>query len=84
MQEKTKSALNNHFTATLKVILRQVYRGRKGFEFQSVSGFKKNSSIYMSFCSNMSSKSLSIFNFSGKDKVQLICPTHAVTKPVLQ
>lgn len=28
------------------------------------------------FCSNMSSKSLSIFNFSGKDKVQLICPTH--------
>ena len=24
----------------------------------------------------MSSKSLSIFNFSGKDKVQLICPTH--------
>lgn len=28
------------------------------------------------FCSNISSKSLSIFNFSGADKVQLICPTH--------
>lgn len=28
------------------------------------------------FCSNISSKSLSIFNFSGVDKLQLICPTH--------
>lgn len=28
------------------------------------------------FCSNISSKALSIFNFSGKDKIQLICPTH--------
>ncbi len=28
------------------------------------------------FCSNISSKALSIFNFSGRDKVQLICPTH--------
>lgn len=27
-------------------------------------------------CSNISSKSLSIFRFSGKDKVSLICPTH--------
>lgn len=28
------------------------------------------------FCSNISSKSLSIFNFSGVEKVRLICPTH--------
>lgn len=28
------------------------------------------------FCSNISSKSISIFNFSGKEKLQLICPTH--------
>lgn len=28
------------------------------------------------FCSNFSSKSLSIFNFSGMDTVKLICPTH--------
>lgn len=28
------------------------------------------------FCSNISSKALSVFNFSGTDKVQLICPTH--------
>lgn len=28
------------------------------------------------FCSNISSKSLSVFNFSGTEKVQLICPTH--------
>ncbi|MCD8180128.1 MAG: hypothetical protein LUF26_01420 [Firmicutes bacterium] len=28
------------------------------------------------FCSNISSKALSIFNFSGSEKVQLICPTH--------
>ena len=28
------------------------------------------------FCSNISSKFLSIFNFSGAEKVQLICPTH--------
>jgi len=28
------------------------------------------------FCSNISSKALSVFNFSGTDKVRLICPTH--------
>lgn len=28
------------------------------------------------FCSNISSKALSVFNFSGAEKVQLICPTH--------
>lgn len=28
------------------------------------------------FCSNISSKALSVFNFSSKEKVQLICPTH--------
>lgn len=28
------------------------------------------------FCSNISTKSISIFNFSGTKKVSLICPTH--------
>lgn len=28
------------------------------------------------FCSNISSKALSVFNFSGNNKLQLICPTH--------
>ncbi len=28
------------------------------------------------FCSNISSKALSVFNFSGTDTVRLICPTH--------
>lgn len=28
------------------------------------------------FCSNISSKVISVFNFSGADKVRLICPTH--------
>ena len=28
------------------------------------------------FCSNISSKILSVFNFSGTDGIQLICPTH--------
>lgn len=27
-------------------------------------------------CSNISSKNMSVFNFSGRDKVRLICPTH--------
>ncbi len=28
------------------------------------------------FCSNISSRVLSVFNFSGTDRIQLICPTH--------
>ena len=28
------------------------------------------------FCSNISSRILSVFNFSGAEKLQLICPTH--------
>ncbi len=28
------------------------------------------------FCSNISSKALSVFNFSGTERVKLICPTH--------
>lgn len=28
------------------------------------------------FCSNISTKSISVFNFSGDKKVNLICPTH--------
>ena len=28
------------------------------------------------FCSNISSKLISVFNFSGADKLKLICPTH--------
>ena len=49
--EKTKSALNNHFSAHIKSDFKTSisWAERKGFEFQSVSRFKKNSSIYMSF-----------------------------------
>lgn len=28
------------------------------------------------FCSNISSKALTVFNFSGRDNIKLICPTH--------
>lgn len=37
---------------------------------------KRMVSYICPFCSNISSKYLSIFNFSGVENVQLICPTH--------
>lgn len=50
--------------------------GGKDLNFRVLVDLKRIVAYICPFCSNMSSKSLSIFNFSGKDKVQLICPTH--------
>lgn len=49
--------------------------GRKGMCAMLVD-LKRIVAYICPFCSNISSKVLSIFNFSGRDKVQLICPTH--------
>ena len=50
--------------------------GGKDLNFRVLVDLKRIVAYICPFCSNMPSKSLSIFNFSGKDKVQLICPTH--------
>ncbi|MCH5210322.1 MAG: hypothetical protein J1F01_05090 [Oscillospiraceae bacterium] len=37
---------------------------------------KKAVAYICPFCSNISSRMLSVFNFSGTERIQLICPTH--------
>lgn len=52
------------------------YVGGKAWGFKVLVDLKRIVAYICPFCSNISSKSLSIFNFSGADKIQLICPTH--------
>ncbi len=66
MPVKTKSVLNKLLVLTY---------ARKAVTVVLVD-FKRIVAYICPFCSNISSKSISIFHFSGTEKVELICPTH--------